>query len=226
MGDEEIRKALEERASKDADGRDPLDAGLLAEVEQGASLGADIERRYLGMGVQMLSDDIPQRLDQRAQARLEKMLGRDLSQVRVHTGERAQRAAGAMGAQAFALGEKDVFFGAGGYNPASREGIGLLAHEVAHTVEAGTPGGTQVGFKAESSSGGRGEEFAESAEGRVLAQEDNPESGPAQGGEGGASGKGSKKSEPAWANKDAVARQAWQIIQDIARRDRDRHGSF
>ena len=45
-------------------------------------------------------------------ARLEPLLGADLASVRVHEGERAQAAASAVGASAFALGE-DVVVAAG-----------------------------------------------------------------------------------------------------------------
>lgn len=223
MADDEIRRALE-GAPADAEHLDPE---LLERFEAGQSLGADIEQRYLDMGVRLLSDDMPRRLDERTQARLERLLGRDLGGVRVHTGERAQRAAGAMGAQAFALGEKDVFFGPGGYDPSSRQGIGLLAHEIAHTVEAGVPGGPQVGFEGRPSESGRGEGFAQETEGRVLAQEDGPaaaaeaeEAGPSPG-KAKAPGARGKHLDP-----NLIEREAWREFLERSRRDLERHGNW
>jgi len=219
MADDAIRRALEEAGADAAQ----LDPQLLQKFEEGQSLGADIERRYLEMGVRMLSDDMPRRLDERSQARLERLLGRDLSGVRVHTGERAQRAAQAMGAQAFAVGERDVFFGQGGYDPSSRQGIGLLAHEVAHTVEAGLPGAPQVGFEGRPSESGRGEDFAQEAEGRALADADTARAAaPAEGQAGGEAA--TSRTRPKYLDPNVIEREAWREYLDRTRRDGERHG--
>ncbi|MCP4305525.1 MAG: DUF4157 domain-containing protein [bacterium] len=61
----------------------------------------------------------------------EPRFGRDLSKVRVHTGARANEAAGAINARAFALGS-DIVFAGGAYRPGSIEGRRLMAHELAH----------------------------------------------------------------------------------------------
>lgn len=66
--------------------------------------------------------------------RFEESLGARLADVRVHTDTNAAGASGAIGARAFTVGQ-DVFFGAGQYDPASKPGQHLLAHEVAHTVQ-------------------------------------------------------------------------------------------
>lgn len=66
----------------------------------------------------------------------ERALGRDLSDVTLHTGPRAQRIASALGARACALG-RDVFFGAGEYRPGAAEGLRLLAHEIVHIIQQG-----------------------------------------------------------------------------------------
>ena len=70
----------------------------------------------------------------------EHRLGTDLGALRVHTGAAAARAAGSVGARAFALGH-DIVFGSGEFRPDTLEGQRLLAHEVAHVVQDG-PGGT------------------------------------------------------------------------------------
>lgn len=66
-----------------------------------------------------------------ARQTLEGHFGRDLSDVVIHTDPAAAAAAQSMGAKAFAL-ENHVFFGQGQYRPETREGLGLLGHEVAH----------------------------------------------------------------------------------------------
>jgi len=75
-------------------------------------------------------------LDGRTRQRMEGALGTDLSSVRVHTGGESAAAARDMGARAFAVGN-DVHFGAAQYNPGSREGDRLLAHELTHVVQGG-----------------------------------------------------------------------------------------
>jgi len=64
----------------------------------------------------------------------EPRFGRDFSNVRVHTNERAARTAQTINARAFTLGH-DVVFGVGQYTPGSRSGRSLLAHELTHVVQ-------------------------------------------------------------------------------------------
>jgi hypothetical protein len=58
----------------------------------------------------------------------------DVSDVRLHTDSAAADAAASVGARAFAVGS-DVFFGAGQYNPGTRDGDQLIGHELAHTTQ-------------------------------------------------------------------------------------------
>jgi hypothetical protein len=67
-------------------------------------------------------------------ARLGDELGVDVSRVRVHTDDRAARAAAALRAQAFTIGD-DIYFAAGAYDPGSETGVALIAHEVAHVAQ-------------------------------------------------------------------------------------------
>ena len=60
--------------------------------------------------------------------------GHSFTDVRVHTGPRAARAAAAVGAEAFTVGH-DIAFRAGRYAPHSSRGIRLLAHELTHVVQ-------------------------------------------------------------------------------------------
>ena len=70
-------------------------------------------------------------------------LGADLSGVRIHRGPVAADAAAELGARAFTVG-RDVFFGAGEYDPTSPAGRDLLAHELAHTLQAGAGRGLDL----------------------------------------------------------------------------------
>ena len=73
-------------------------------------------------------------LESSARAVMESRLGVGLAGVRIHTGGRAAEAARAVSARAFTVGQ-DIFFGANRYDPHSREGQRLLAHELTHTVQ-------------------------------------------------------------------------------------------
>ena len=64
----------------------------------------------------------------------EERFGRDFSDVRIHTGAGAAAMASALGADAFTTG-RDVFFGAGRYEPDTRAGRRLLAHELTHVTQ-------------------------------------------------------------------------------------------
>jgi hypothetical protein len=65
----------------------------------------------------------------------EAKLGADLGAVRLHDDARAARSAKAIGALAYAAGSH-VVFDAGRLAPSRPEGIALLAHELAHVVQA------------------------------------------------------------------------------------------
>ncbi len=73
-------------------------------------------------------------LPQPLQRRFEGSLGADLGGVRVHTGAASAEAAASVSARAYTTGS-DIHFARGQYDPSSREGQHLLAHEVAHTVQ-------------------------------------------------------------------------------------------
>jgi hypothetical protein len=70
---------------------------------------------------------------------MEPRFGRDFSQVRIHSGNRAADLARSINARAFTVG-RDVVFGEGQYTPASRSGKFLLAHELTHVVQQTSAG--------------------------------------------------------------------------------------
>lgn len=90
----------------------------------------DALRRRRGRG-QPLPSDIATRMGQE--------LGRDLSDVRVHTDREADALSRAVQAKAFTTGT-DIYFTAGSYAPRSTAGQHLLAHELTHVVQqSGAP---------------------------------------------------------------------------------------
>jgi hypothetical protein len=79
-------------------------------------------------------------LDSGIQDRFGETLG-DLSDVRVHTDDTADRLNRSVSARAFATGT-DVYFAKGEYSPGSAQGAKLIAHELAHVVQQrGAPQG-------------------------------------------------------------------------------------
>jgi len=148
-GDDELRK-LQEEAERNQAGAGDL-ASQLA-VTQTQAMGAGVAGRYAQMGARWLSDPVPTRLDSNLIERLSRhgFRAERLADVRIHRGLKAQEAADALGARAFAIGEEDIYFGRGEFDPSSRSGRAVLAHELAHVAPPGgasdaAPGGMGLG---------------------------------------------------------------------------------
>ena len=77
--------------------------------------------------------DSGQPLERHFQRQMEQRLGHDFSHVRVHADGEAARAADALQARAFTVGN-NIAFGAGKFAPETVEGRRLLAHELVHVV--------------------------------------------------------------------------------------------
>jgi uncharacterized protein DUF4157 len=75
------------------------------------------------------------RLDDRTRHRFEGALGADLGGVRVHTGAEVDQVNDMLASHAFTIGS-DVYVRRADYRPGTRGGDALLAHELAHTVQA------------------------------------------------------------------------------------------
>jgi len=111
--------------------------------------GGEIRRRVSGpVGAEGgdLSPDVEQDLrstsggsaiDPVVRSQLEGAMGADLSSVRLHAGERAERLNRSMSAEAFTHG-RDIYFRDGLPDTGTTSGLHLLAHEVTHTVQQGT----------------------------------------------------------------------------------------
>ena len=73
-------------------------------------------------------------MDKNTKQEMESGFGADFSSVNIHTDSKAVQMSEELGAQAFTHGN-DVYFNKGKYNPDSKEGKHLLAHELTHTVQ-------------------------------------------------------------------------------------------
>jgi hypothetical protein len=81
-------------------------------------------------------------------------MGADLSKVRIHTDQNSHQASSSIGARAFTNGG-NIHFAQGEFNPQTRGGKQLLAHELAHTMQQGAapekavskPGGSVKGLR-------------------------------------------------------------------------------
>ncbi len=67
---------------------------------------------------------------------MERLLGEDFEEVRIHRDAEAAAAASALGAKAYVRG-RDIYFGRDRYDPDSPAGRETLAHELAHVVQTG-----------------------------------------------------------------------------------------
>lgn len=65
---------------------------------------------------------------------METSFGWSLANVRIHDGTRADRLSRSLGARAFTVGS-DIFFRQGVYNPQTRAGRSVLAHELTHVLQ-------------------------------------------------------------------------------------------
>ncbi|WP_432695159.1 eCIS core domain-containing protein [Marinobacterium sp. YM272] len=73
-------------------------------------------------------------LENRVRDRLEAAFNRDFDGVRIHTDDAAVVLNREFGARALTAGD-DIFFNRGEYNPETRQGLHLLAHEATHTLQ-------------------------------------------------------------------------------------------
>jgi hypothetical protein len=192
----------------------------LAQRVEEPGLQDKILDRYMSFGRDLLSDQLPSHLDPRIIKRLEPILG-DMSAVRVHTGATATAAARAMDARAFALGDRDIFIDTQQFDPTSRRGSALIAHELAHARDAST--GFALSSKQGSQTSDR-EAFAEAVESRVFAMEDDSLEGAAKSIESVAAPNDPANRAESTVDKEALSRRVWEILEAQQRSGRDRHG--
>lgn len=113
-----------------------------------------------------------QPLDESIKAPMERAIGADLGDVRIHTDGAAASSARAVQAHAYTVGN-EVVFGAGQYQPDTPFGQRMLAHELTHVVQQrnGPVDGTATGDGiAVSDPSDRFEQAAESNADRIMSQ--------------------------------------------------------
>jgi hypothetical protein len=75
-----------------------------------------------------------QKMDAQTKAEMEQGFGADFSNVNIHTDSEAAQMSQDIGAQAFTH-ENDIYFNKGKYDPDTKKGQHLLAHELTHTIQ-------------------------------------------------------------------------------------------
>lgn len=75
-------------------------------------------------------------LPQATRAHMENRMSADFSNVRIHTGPASHEASTSIGARAFTHGN-NIHFANGEFNPGTKSGQHLLAHELTHTMQQG-----------------------------------------------------------------------------------------
>jgi len=105
---------------------------LLIENQQGSSLEASLTN---SRAVQ-LDRSAGQPLSPTLSASLGQSFGRSVEDVRIHSNAQSAHVAQSLEAHAFTIG-RDIYFNAGKFQPETKEGYVLLAHELAHTIQNG-----------------------------------------------------------------------------------------
>lgn len=124
--EESIQKAEEEEAVQKAEEEEEPIQQKSADTATPSTKGTDAKlKKQKGKGTKM---------DASTQHQMENGFGADFNNVNIHTDSIAEELSGNMGAQAFTNGN-DVYFNKGKYNPDSKEGKHLLAHELTHTIQ-------------------------------------------------------------------------------------------
>lgn len=87
-------------------------------------------------------------LDESTQREMGSHFGSGVRDVSVHTGEESETMNNQLGSKAFTSGN-DIFFNKGEYDPSSKEGQHLLAHELTHTVQQKGDATNSINLKPE-----------------------------------------------------------------------------
>lgn len=120
-------------------------------------------------------------LDAATRIRMERQIGEDLRDVRVHTDSSAAATASSLNAQAFTVG-RDVVFSAGAYAPETTSGTRLLAHELTHVLQQRAGSTTRAAGDGQGSISAATDPFEQAANQtaeRVVAESDRGPEGSA-----------------------------------------------
>jgi hypothetical protein len=112
------------------DEEEPLQAKQTGDLMGGMDVSGEVEAQIeqsRGAG-QALPDGV--------RSNMESGFGADFGNVRIHSDSNADSLSRSVQAQAFTTGS-DIFFKQGAYDPGSKSGQELLAHELTHTIQQG-----------------------------------------------------------------------------------------
>ena len=100
------------------------------------------KKLHLDMAAEQEADEIGRKFRNSSDVvgDMSRAYGADLSSVKIHTDSGAADMVAQQGVDAFSTGT-DVFFGRGAFNPGNADSRGLLAHELAHSLQQGVGGG-------------------------------------------------------------------------------------
>lgn len=162
-------------------GQDPRRRAYLRTAQRRAS-GA-LPPAQMGMIDLMSVGGAGQAPDAGVRGAVERVTGADLSGARVHTGSESNQAAQALSAHAYTSGA-DIHFAPQQYQPQTREGQHLLAHELAHVAQQSRAGSAATQARLSISEPGDAAEVEADAiadralgDGAPLAAQERPASG-------------------------------------------------
>ena len=92
-------------------------------------------------------------MDASTKDQMESGFGADFGGVKIHNDANAIQMNQELGSQAFANGN-DIYFNEGKYNPSSKDGQHLLAHELTHTIQQGASNKSLVQRSPDDNEGG------------------------------------------------------------------------
>ena len=138
-GDEEEAQAKEEeevqKKGEDEEAQAKEDEEAQAKEEEEVQKKSNgHQNKTHGIEKKLRNGSGGQKIDATTKAEMEQGFGADFSHVRIHNDAEAQHMSKDIGAQAFTHGN-DIYFSDGKYNPNSKEGKHLLAHELTHTIQ-------------------------------------------------------------------------------------------
>jgi hypothetical protein len=144
---EATRSAARERAEPDAVQQAPPAAAMLSlqRLAGNESVNSLVEEEQPSPVREVVGSGGGSPLDSGVRGFMEQRMGQDFSDVRIHTGGKADESARSISAQAYTVGS-DVVFRSGAFQPGTPTGQRVIAHELAHVVQqkAGPVAGTSA----------------------------------------------------------------------------------
>ena len=134
MEEENVQSKEEEEESIQAKEDEEIQAKLNIPKKTKTNLSSRIQSAK-GKGSSMPAD---------LKTNMESGFGADFSGVKIHTGSESAAMNKDLGAKAF-TNKNDIFFNEGKFNPQSKDGQTLIAHELTHTIQQGASKPLEVG---------------------------------------------------------------------------------